>query len=246
MLFRSGGKGGRGAIKLAEAERRDADDALAAELPAAYVPAEWHFRDSLPLGSAGKVDHKLVMSWLLDQSKASMWGAIYDELYFANEFQVSDGVDDPTMDWAAYTDSFTNEMHERATIQEWVDETAKEINYFKPKRLIEMGCGKGMILFKVAGAPCVTEYVGCDLSRLAVKHVERVFHSHVATKDSGVACQLSTHVRDASNFAGLADKHFDAVVCNGVSMYFPSADYLASVVKNALSVTRVCSWGMLG
>ena len=69
--------------------------ALAAELPAAYVPAEWHFRDSLPLGSAGKVDHKLVMSWLLDQSKASMWGAIYDELYFANEFQVDDGVDDP-------------------------------------------------------------------------------------------------------------------------------------------------------
>mgnify|MGYP002634328473 CR=1 FL=1 len=38
--------------------------ALAAELPAAYVPSEWHFRDSLPLGSAGKVDHKLVLGWL--------------------------------------------------------------------------------------------------------------------------------------------------------------------------------------
>ena len=29
--------------------------ALAAELPAAYIPSEWHFRDALPLGSAGKV-----------------------------------------------------------------------------------------------------------------------------------------------------------------------------------------------
>ena len=39
--------------------------------------------------------------------------------------QVNDGVDDPTMDWAAYTDSFTNEMHERPTIQEhkWTDRT---------------------------------------------------------------------------------------------------------------------------
>ena len=208
--------------------------ALATEVPAAYIPSEWHFRDSLPLGSAGKVDHKLVLAWVKDQSKASMWGAIYDELYFANEFQVSDGVDDPTMDWAAYTDSFTNEMHERPTIQEWVEETVNEVLAKQPKRVVEMGCGKGMILFKVASAPCVEEYVGCDLSRLAVKHVERVFQSHVATEASGVSCKLSTHVRDASNFAGLADKGFDAVVCNGVSMYFPSASYLVDVLLAGL------------
>ena len=208
--------------------------ALAGEVPAAYVPSEWHFRDSLPLGSAGKVDHKLVLAWVKDQSKASMWGAIYDELYFANEFQVDDGVDDPTMDWAAYTDSFTNEMHERPTIVEWVDETVVEILARKPRRVAEMGCGKGMILFKVAAASCVEEYVGCDLSRLAVKHVERVWKSHVATEASGVSCNLSTHVRDASNFAGMPDKGFDAVVCNGVSMYFPSAAYLVDVLHAGL------------
>ena len=212
----------------------EVQSALSNEVPAAYVPAEWHFRDSLPLGSAGKVDHKAVTSWVMDQSKASMWGAIYDELYFANEFQVSDGVDDPTMDWAAYTDSFTNEMHERPTIAEWVDETVLEVLAKQPRRVVEMGCGKGMILFKVAAAPCVEEYVGCDLSRLAVKHVERVWKSHVATPESGVQCALSTHVRDASNFAGLADKGYDAVVCNGVSMYFPSASYLVDVLLAGL------------
>lgn len=85
-----------------------------------------------------------------------------------------------------------------------------------------MGCGKGMIAFRVAADPCVTELVVCDLSRgLATEFVERVFHSHVATggrtsspgsssEASGVTCSLSTHVRDASNFAGLADATFDA------------------------------------
>ena len=34
-----------------------------------------------------------------------------------NGYQVADDVDDPTMDWAAYTDSFTKEMHVRPTIQ---------------------------------------------------------------------------------------------------------------------------------
>ena len=61
---------------------QEVQTALAAELPAAYVPSEW-------LGSAGKVDHNLVIAWVRDQSKANMWGAIYDELYFANEMQVS-------------------------------------------------------------------------------------------------------------------------------------------------------------
>ena len=68
---------------------QEVQTALAAELPAAYVPSEWHFCDALPLGSAGKVDHNLVIAWVRDQSKANMWGAIYDELYFANEMQVS-------------------------------------------------------------------------------------------------------------------------------------------------------------
>lgn len=148
------------------------------------------------------------------------------QLYFANDFQVDDGVDDPTMDWAAYTDSFTNEMHERPTIAEWVDETAKEVLAKQPKKVVEMGCGKGMILFKVAAAECVEEYVGCDLSRLAVKHVERVWKSHIAPPGSGCrneATRLETHVRDASNFGGLGDEKYDAIICNGVSMYFPSA-----------------------
>ena len=215
--------------------------ALAGALPAAYVPAEWHFRDALPLGSAGKVDHKQVLAWVEDQAKASMWGAIYDELYFANEFQVSDGVDDPTMDWAAYTDSFTNEMHERPTIVEWVDETVREIVSRAPKSVVEMGCGKGMILYRVAGAPCVAEYVGCDLSRLAVRYVERVWSAHVARPpeacaagEEPIACDLSTFVRDASNFGGLRDEGYDAVVCNGVSMYFPSASYLVDVLQAGL------------
>ena len=37
-----------------------------------------------------------------------------------------------------------------------------------------------------------------------------------------------------SNFAGLADQGFDAVVCNGVSMYFPSVGYLVDVLRAGL------------
>jgi acyl-CoA synthetase (AMP-forming)/AMP-acid ligase II len=54
--------------------------ALAAHLPAAYLPGEWLLRDALPLGSAGKVDHKQVLKLIADHQTASMWGSIYDEV----------------------------------------------------------------------------------------------------------------------------------------------------------------------
>ena len=51
-------------------------------------------------------------------------------------------------------------------------------------------------------------------------------------------CSLSTHVRDASNFAGFPDRGVAAVVCNGVTMYFPSASYLVEVLANGLPKLR--------
>ena len=124
---------------------------LASQLPGPYIPSEWLFRDALPLGTAGKVDHNKVAAWIAEQNKISTWGSIYDEMYFADQFQVQDLADnDPTMDWASYYDSFTGKMHARPTIEEWVHETVAEINERKPTSIIEMGCGKGMILFRCA------------------------------------------------------------------------------------------------
>jgi len=211
---------------------------LAERLPGPYIPSEWLFRDALPLGSAGKVDHKRVVAWIADQHKAKTWGSIYDEMYFADQFQVEDLADnDPTMDWASYYDSFTGKMHERPTIEEWVDVTVQEVLARKPTSIIEMGCGKGMILFRTAASPAVTRAIGADLSRLAVEHVERTWKSHFHRTTLGPAGhgKLSTYVRDASNFAGFPDRSWSAVVVNGVSLYFPSMAYQVEVLANGLA-----------
>jgi len=200
------------------------------------VPTEWHIRDDIPVTPAGKVDHKRLSLWIEDQQKAQTWGSIYDEMYFADSFQVRDGEGDPTMDWAAYYDSFTGEMHKRTTIEEWVSETVVEVGLHKPSSVLEMGCGKGMILFKMAALPSVKSLVCCDLSGMAIKHVEKLWAwmhetGHVIgsarqpQKDDplpiNAACSMKTIVREASNFAGVANASMDAIVCNGVAMHFP-------------------------
>jgi SAM-dependent methyltransferase len=132
---------------------------------------------------------------------------------------------------------FAGKMHERETIAEWVEETVLEILAAEPKRVIEMGCGKGMILFQVARHPDVVEYAGADLAKQALQHVERTWLSHFDAQELGPAGhgKLSTHVLDASNFASFAPGAYDAVVCNGVTMYFPSAAYLVEVLTNGLA-----------
>lgn len=219
-------------------------------LPSSHVPTEWHICEEIPVSSAGKVDHKSVVEWIQDQQKARVWGSIYDEMYFADDFQVDDGGDDPTMDWAAYYDSFTGAMHERNTIEEWVAETVKEVALYKPRKVMEMGCGKGMILFKMAAIPSVKSLVCCDLSAMAIKHVDKLWawmhekgHVTGAKKESREGpsptpinsdCEIRTFVRDASNYAGIGDGSLDAVVCNGVAMHFPSAKYLVEVFQKGL------------
>ena len=49
-------------------------------------------------------------------------------------------------------------------------------------------------------------------------------------------CELD--IAGAHEAARFSDKRLDTVVCNGVSMYFPSADYLTSVVENSLTAVR--------
>jgi len=51
-----------------------------------------------------------------------------------------------------------------------VDETVAEVLAWRPKRVVEMGCGKGMIALHVAADPCVTTYVACALSRMATEY----------------------------------------------------------------------------
>ena len=205
------------------------------------TPSPPHNRIARVVAVAARRSHRPLVACVHARlSFARRWGSIYDEMYFADGLQVADGMEDPTMDWAAYTDSFTGKMHERETIREWVDETVAEIVAFRPRRVIEMGCGKGMILFRVASEPFVSEYHGADLAKQAIAHVERTWDSHYAEADLGPSGleKLSTHVLDASNFGGFERGSYDAVVCNGVTMYFPSAAYLVDVVSNAVDRIR--------
>ena len=87
----------------------------------------------------------------------------------------------------------------------------------------------GMILLRIA--KLCERYVGTDLSANAIDYVRDVITSH----PDFILPHCELDIAGAHEAARFTDKHLDTVVCNGVSMYFPSADYLTSVVENSLT-----------
>ena len=80
-----------------------------------------------------------------------------------------------------------------------------------------------------------------SVTRKPVENLTYPRHYDQASLGAAGHAKLSTHVLDASNFAGFERGVYDAVVCNGVTMYFPSASYLLNVLTNGLA--RVTSGG---
>lgn len=50
--------------------------------------------------------------------------------------------------------------------------------------------------------------------------------------------QVEVEVAGAHEAMRWADRSLDTVICNGVSMYFPSADYLVEVVRESLRAVQ--------
>ena len=113
----------------------------------------------------------------------------------------------------------------------WIDGIAARILPFKPKRLLEIGCGTGLVLFRIA--PEVAEYWATDLSQVAIDNIrERLVHTPNLQPKVKLLCQM------ADNYQGLPEGGFDGVILNAVLEYFPNVDYLRRVLEGAAKVVK--------
>jgi amino acid adenylation domain-containing protein len=140
---------------------------------------------------------------------------------------------DPTL--SIYAWSGLEKTEEEVT--EWIDQVAARILPLQPKRLLEIGCGTGLVLFRIA--PEVAEYVATDLSQVAIDNVE-----HRLQGDK-LASRVKLFCRMADNFEELP-RGFDGVILNAVLEYFPGADYLLRVLKGAVDVVKPGGFVFLG
>ena len=136
---------------------------------------------------------------------------------------------------AGWTDSASLTSLPEQYMREWTECTVARIRGLRPRRVLDIGCGVGLILFRLA-AEC-ERYVGVDFSSVAVEQVGNTLAAERGFDHVDVA-----HA-DALQAAELTAETYDLVLLNSVVQYFPDIDYLAAVLSTA--VRRLASGGTL-
>ncbi|HLJ85907.1 MAG TPA: amino acid adenylation domain-containing protein, partial [Candidatus Angelobacter sp.] len=136
----------------------------------------------------------------------------------------------PNFNIAGWNSSYTGEAIPAEEMRIWVDETVARIRALRPRRVLEIGCGTGLLLTRIA-AECES-YIGMDfssevLSQLANYLAQREDLRHVILRQ-GFAHELAEIETDS----------VDLVILNSVAQYFPGIDYLLDVLNHAVRVTK--------
>ncbi|MBC1218452.1 non-ribosomal peptide synthetase, partial [Nostoc sp. UCD120] len=153
----------------------------------------------------------------------SDWQRLYEQAYS----QPQASADDVTFNISGWNSSYTKQPIPDWEMQEWVENTVSRILSVSPQRVLEIGCGTGLLLSRVA--PNCQEYWGCDYSSAAIAHVEQVCKTVAGLDNVRLLHQM------ADNFADIPKGKFDTVVVNSVVQYFPSVEYLLQVLNGAIA-----------
>jgi ubiquinone/menaquinone biosynthesis C-methylase UbiE len=93
-------------------------------------------------------------------------------------------------------------------MREWVDETVTRILALKPQRVLEIGCGTGLLLARIA--PHSERYTGTDFSETALNHTRQLCEQ---LDNLG---HVTLHKRSADDFSGFEANQFDTILINSV------------------------------
>ncbi|MEV0678700.1 amino acid adenylation domain-containing protein [Actinosynnema sp. NPDC050436] len=146
------------------------------------------------------------------------WGEVFDLAF--------DGQADPFASWDS---SYTGEPIPRAAMDEWLDHAVALVAGDRPRRVLDVGCGTGLFLRRLA--PLCEHYVGTDVSASALAAARGQAERAGLGPD-----RVELRRQPADDVTGLADRRFDAVLLDSVVQYFPSVDYLVTVLHRLLGL----------
>ncbi|YAF98112.1 MAG: amino acid adenylation domain-containing protein [Nodularia sp. CChRGM 3473] len=162
----------------------------------------------------------------LEAEQINQWQMVYDAEDALFKQMPADW--DATFNISGWTSSYTGLPIPPLQMQEWVDCGVERILALNPSRVLEIGCGTGLLLFRIA--PHCQAYWGIDFSQAALNYVQRVLDK---------SAQQWHHVK---LLQGLADNlpsretvSFDTIIINSVIQHFPSIDYLLRVIERAIA-----------
>jgi amino acid adenylation domain-containing protein len=145
------------------------------------------------------------------------WGSVFAESVGASSGR-----------FAGWNSSYDGQPIPAGEMEEWLEDTLEQIRDLRPERVLEIGCGSGLIAEGIAPeceAYCATDPVDCGMT-------ERIGNSPNLQR-------VSFRVMSASEtLSAYPAESFDTVILNSVVQYFPNREYLIDVLIGAFCLLR--------
>ncbi|MEV5687360.1 amino acid adenylation domain-containing protein [Streptomyces sp. NPDC052164] len=161
----------------------------------------------------------------LETDQVGKWQVINDEVYGAPDRE------GPPLgeNFSGWHSSYDGSELPEAEMRAWRAATVDRILELRPRRVLEIGVGAGLIMAPVA--PHVELYWGTDLSGEVIATLRRQ-----TARDPELAARTRFTATPAHALDDLPAGTFDTVVINSVAQYFPSVDYLTDVITKAFAL----------
>jgi len=162
-----------------------------------------------------------------DATRVEQWQYLFEDMYDADA-DASATADASLVGWV---DSFTGAPLTAAEMGEWVAASVSRIRRLRPRRLLEVGAGTGLIMRELLTGGDLSDYIATDFADASVTILRSMADKLAgATRFSAVTATAD----EALTVGGLVD----TVVLNSVVQYFPSVAYLESVIGRVLEVVE--------
>lgn len=113
-------------------------------------------------------------------------------------------------------------------VKEWEEQAVRRVRALRPKRIMELGCGAGQMLFPLA--PEADLYIGTDYAESAIDTIRQKM-----TVEPERWQHVSVATAPADDFS-LVKEPLDMVLMHSVAQYFPDVNYLLRVIEKATTV----------
>jgi amino acid adenylation domain-containing protein len=167
-----------------------------------------------------------------EEAHIALWENLFDQTYSQDETK------ELTFNIAGWKSSYTRQPIAEEEMREWVDETVTRVLALKPQRVLEIGCGTGLLLARIA--PHCEHYTGTDFSETALSQTRQMCQQ---LDDLG---HVTLRKGFADDFRGFEADQFDTIILNSVVQYFPDISYLERVIAGALHVLKAGGFVFIG
>jgi amino acid adenylation domain-containing protein len=134
----------------------------------------------------------------------------------------------PGPSFVGWNSSYTGLSIPDSHMREWLDCTIARIRALGPRRVLEIGCGVGLLVQQLA--PYCEAYQATDFSSAAIGALTQ----WMAGRQELAHVELSR--RAATELDSFAPRSVDTIILNSVVQYFPDVDYLFCVLERATAL----------